>query len=171
MNSKYSIQEINEMIRKNEHQKRYFHKTISPRFADKTYNQRIHISKYYEFFEMARFDIMQEFYNFLKNETKTDKDVNLGNFVVVRTNADIISDVSISGGKNIDLYTALIIHNRPLLEFEQIAYDENSQNAIVKANIKIAIVNERFEKVEDWNQQILCCMLDFINKFGEVLEL
>ena len=72
MSLKYSIDQVNDLIRENEKRKRYFTKIISPRFSDCIYERKIHFSKIFEFFEMARFDIMHDFY-----ETKTQPNKNI----------------------------------------------------------------------------------------------
>ena len=167
MSLKYSIDQANDLIRENEKRKRYFTKTISPRFSDCIYERKIHFSKFFEFFEMARFDIMHDFYDFYETKTQPNKNISLGNFVVVRVQCENYEPLNISIHGNVTIKTALIVHQKPLLEFGQIATENQHNQSLIKANIKIAIVDASFNKVENWDDDILLAMLEFINTYGK----
>lgn len=167
MSLNYSSDQINELIRQNEKVKKYFYKEISPRFSDCIYNGKIHLSKYFEFFEMARFDIMHGFYDYYKNKKELNGDISLGSFVVVRIQCENYSGLNVSFCKDVQVKTALIIHQKPLLEFEQTAFTDNGDLPSVKANIKIAIVDSSFQKVDNWDKDVLLAMLEFINAYGK----
>ncbi len=166
MNLNYSADQINEWILQNEKIKRVFYQEIHPRFSDCIYNRKIHFSKYFEFFEMARFEIMLLFYDYLKEKKTSDAPPSLGNFVVVRASFESYPDLGLPVNGFVKIKTAFIIHHKPLLEFEQTAFTK-SGNPCVKANIKIAIVNEKFEKIENWERDILGAMLAFTNQYGK----
>ncbi len=166
MSSNYSSEQINELIRENERRKRYFVTKIKPRFSDYVYDNKIHFSKLFEFFEMARFEIVHGFYNFCREEHQGSDAENLGNFVVVRINSESFEALESSARGEISVKTALIVHQKPLLEFEQTAFNENGCQ-LIKANIKIAIVNKDLKKAESWDRDILLAMLEFINLKGK----
>lgn len=167
MNLKYSIDQVSDLIRENEKRKLYFTKTIAPRFSDCIYDRKIHFSKIFEFFEMARFDIMHEFYDFYKEKSDMNKDISLGKFVVVRVLCENYEALNMPVYGNIETKTALIVHTKPLLEFEQIAYESRDYQPLIKANIRIAIVDDSFNKVDNWDDDILLAMLEFINTYGK----
>lgn len=167
MSLKYSIDQASELIRENEKRKLYFSKTISPRFSDCIYNQKIHFSKIFEFFEMARFDIMHDFYDFYTEKLELDKKITLGKFVVVRVLCENYEALNMPIYGDVEIKTALIVHQKPLLEFEQIAYENQSGQSLMKANIRIAIVDNSFNKLDNWDDDILLAMLEFINTYGK----
>lgn len=167
MSLNHSIERVKDLIRENEKRKWYFTKIISPRFSDCIYKQKIHFSKIFEFFEMARFDIMHDFYDFCEIKTQPNKNINLGNFVVVRVQCENYERSNMPIYGNISIKTALIVHQKPLLEFEQIATENQHNDTLMKANIKIAIVDAAFNKVENWDDTILLAMLEFINTYAE----
>lgn len=167
MNLDYSIDQINELIRQNEKTKKYFTKDVSPRFSDRIYSKKIHLSKFFEFFEMARFDIMYSFCDFCKKRFATDDAVDLGKFVVVRVQCESFEEINMPVSGDVKIITALIIHQKPLLEFEQIACTYENCLPLIKANTKIAIVDATFEKINDWNKNILLAMLEFIHTYGK----
>ncbi len=166
MSSNYSSEQILELIRDNERRKRYFFTEIKPRFSDFMYDDKIHFSKLFEFFEMARFEIMHSFYDFCREEHQGTDAENLGNFVVVRINSESFEALENSARGEITVKTALIVHQKPLLEFEQTAFNENAC-PLIKANIKIAIVNKNLKKAESWDGKVLLAMLEFINLKGK----
>ncbi len=171
MSSNYSIEQINEMIRKNEKKKKFFAKKIHLRFSDYIYDRKIHFSKLFEFFEMSRFDIMHNFYDFVYKRSKLNEDINLGNFVVVRVQCDSYKTLNVSIYSDIQVKTILTIHQKPLLEFEQVAFECENNLPLIRANIKIAIVDNAFEKVEEWDRDILLAILEFINIYGKEEEI
>ena len=172
MSLHYSTAQVHNLIRQNEQTKKFFYKKYLLRFSDCIYDGKIHFSKYFEFFEMARFDLMHTFYSYLKSK-KLDGNkqfgrdkLELGNFIVVRVSFNSYSNLELLVKDSVNIKTALIIHQKPLLEFEQIAFTESNPKPCVKANIKIAIVNEFFHKVDNWDHDILCAMIEFINAYG-----
>jgi acyl-CoA thioesterase FadM len=167
MNLNFSIDQTNDLIRKNEKRKRYFLKKISPRFSDCVYERKIHFSKIFEFFEMARFDIMHSFYDFYQQKKQFNENVNLGSFVVVRVQCENYEMLNTPIYGDITIKTALIVHQKPLLEFDQTAFENENNQPLIKANIKIAIVDTYFNKVENWDSDVLLVMLEFINTYGK----
>lgn len=167
MSLKYSIDQVNNLIRENEKRKRYFTKTITPRFSDCIYERKIHFSKIFEFFEIARFDIMRDFYEFCETKTQRNTNISLGNFVVVRVQCENYEALNMPIHENVAIKTALVVHQKPLLEFEQIATENRCNQLLVKSNIKIAIVDTYFNKVENWDDDILLAMLEFVNTYGK----
>lgn len=170
MNSHYSTEQIQQLIRQNEKKKKSFTKKISPRFSDCIYDKKIHLSKILEFFEMSRFDIMHDFYDFVYERRTLHESINLGNFVVVRLQCDSYETRNNSIGGDIQVKTVLIIHQKPLLEFEQVAFDCEQHLPLARANIKIAIVDDTFAKVEEWDKGILLEMIEFIHTYGKEEE-
>ena len=162
-----SMENISERIREQEKNKRYFYKTILPRFSDCIYDGKIHFAKIFEFFEMARFDIMHQFYDFYQKKQASQERVNLGSFVVVRIQCDNGEKLQEPVAGEILIKTALTVHPKPLLEFEQIAVSSSTGEILTKANIKIAIVDAEFRTVEVWEQEILLAMLEFIFTYGK----
>ena len=142
MSSNYSIEQINEMIRKNEKKKKFFAKKIHLRFSD-----------------------------FVYKRSKLNEDINLGNFVVVRVQCDSYKTLNVSIYSDIQVKTILTIHQKPLLEFEQVAFECENNLPLIRANIKIAIVDNAFEKVEEWDRDILLAILEFINIYGKEEEI
>lgn len=163
----YSMEQANALIRENEKRKRYFTKTISPRFADCIYERRIHFSKLFEFYEMARFDILNDLYEFRRKKTGQEQLSGLGNFVVVRVQCDCREALHHTRTQDITIKTALVVHQKPLLEFEQLAFDEDSGELLMEANIRIAIVDDTFHKAENWESNTLLAILEFINTYGK----
>lgn len=166
MSSNYSSEQINELIRDNERRKKYFFTLIKPRFSDYVYDNKIHFSKLFEFFEMARFEIMHDFYDFCNEKHQGADAENLGNFVVVRILSESFDALENSALGEISVRTALIVHQKPLLEFEQTAFNKDAE-PLIKANIKIAIVDKDLKKAESWNREILLAILEFINLKGK----
>lgn len=162
------MNQAKDLIMDNEKRRRYFIKKITPRFSDCMHESKIHFSKIFEFFEMARFDIMHNFYNFYQKKKQLNENTNLGNFVVVRVRCENYEALNKSVYGDITIKTALIVHQRPLLEFEQIAVESEHNQSLLKANIKIAIVDAAFNKTENWNSDILLAMLEFINVYGKL---
>lgn len=169
MSLNYSIDQASDLIRENEKRDREFPfiKVISPRFSDCIYERKIHFSKFFEFFEMARFDIMHDFYDFYETKKQPNKNISLGNFVVVRVQCENYEPLNTSIHGDVTIKSALIVHQKPLLEFEQIAVENQHNHTLIKANIKIAIVDTFFNKVENWDYDILLAMLEFINTYGK----
>ena len=167
MNLNYSIDRLDELIRENEKGTKHFKKLITPRFSDCIYGRKIHFSKIFEFFEMARFDIMNSFYLYYKHRKNYGESINLGNFVVVRVQCDKYEALERPIYGDVSIETTLIIHNSPLLEFDQIAYDVDSGEMMFKANIRIAIVDETYGKVVSPDRDVLTAMLEFINLYGK----
>ncbi len=163
MNLDYSIDQINELIRENEKIRKYFTKDVSPRFSDCIYSKKIHISKFFDFFEMARFDIMYSFCDFYKKKFIADETVDLGKFVVVRVQCESFEDINMPINGDVKIITALIIHQKPLLEFEQIACTHQNCLPLIKANIKIAIVG-----CGRINKEILLFVKNVIKKIKKV---
>ena len=158
---------IAEMIRENEQHRKYFYKTIDPRFSDRIYDGRIHFSKIFEFFEMARFDIMHGFYDFFQSKKLCETEPDLGSFVVVRVQCENSQALfrPVEGG--LVIKTALTVHQRPLLEFEQIALSRDGGTVLSQVDMKIAIVDKSFKTMEAWDEEILLAMLEFIQSYGK----
>ncbi len=167
----YDLQALHSRIHENEKHKRYFMKEITPRFADSIYQHRVHFSKFFEFFEMARFDIMHGFSDVFCAKTGRTGAVSIGNFVVVRANAEQFQTPQLTDSDHIRIATALILHQKPLLEFEQLAFLSSSDRPVIQANLKIAIVDENFTTVDRWDLEILDAMLDYIEQHGEEMKL
>lgn len=158
---------LTEMIRENEQHRKYFYKTIEPRFSDRIYDGRIHFSKIFEFFEMARFDIMHGFYDFYQTKKPCETKPDLGSFVVVRVQCENSEALSRPVEGALEIKTALTVHLKPLLEFEQIALCKDDGNVLTRVDMKIAIVDKSFKTVEVWDEEILLAMLEFIQSYGK----
>ncbi len=158
---------ITELIRENEQYRKYFYKTIDPRFSDRIYDGRIHYSKIFEFFEMARFDIMHGFYDFYQAKKSCESEPDLGSFVVVRVQCENFEALSRPVEGAIEIKTALTVHLKPLLEFEQTALCKGSGNVLTQVSMKIAIVDKSFKTVDQWEEEILLAMLEFIQSYGK----
>ena len=158
---------ITEMIRENEQHKKYFFKIVEPRFSDRIYDGKIHYSKIFEFFEMARFDIMHAFYDFFKKRSNCDGEIRLGSFVVVRVQCENFDALQKPIDGKIEIKTALTVHQRPLLEFEQTALQCDKNIPLTKTSMKLAIIDDHFKTVEKWDDEILLAMLEFIQTHGK----
>ncbi len=162
----YSSVQIAEMIRENENNKRYFYTEISPRFSDYMYDSRLHVSKIFEFFEMARFEVMNDFFDFFGKMRADGNKPNFGNFVVVRVKCDNFDCLNSPKSGKISIKTALTVHQKPLLEFDQAAFTDENQ-MLTKANIKIATVDRNSKTLENWGNDVLTAMLEFIKTKGK----
>lgn len=161
-----SSMNIAEMIRRNEKHKKYFYKTIEPRFSDCIYDRKMHYSKMFEFFEMARFDIMHAFYDFYQKRANCTEDVSLGSFVVVRLQCENFEALTKPVSGSVRIKTSLTVHQKPLLEFDQLAINSVGE-PLTQANMKLAIVGPSFKTVEVWDNDILLAMLEFIDTHGK----
>ena len=157
---------VMEMIRANEKHKKYFYKTIEPRFSDCIYDRRMHYSKMFEFFEMARFDIMHAFYDFYQKRSNCTGDVSLGSFVVVRLQCENFEALTRPVLGSVGIKTSLTVHQKPLLEFEQHAYNASGE-PLTQASMKLAIVDPTFRTVDVWDRDVLIAMLEFIDTHGK----
>lgn len=157
---------VMEMIRTNEKHKKYFYKTIEPRFSDCIHDRKMHYSKMFEFFEMARFDIMHAFYDFYQKRVNCTEDVSLGSFVVVRLQCENFEALTRPVFGQVGIKTSLTVHQKPLLEFEQLAYNASGE-PLTQANMKLAIVDLSFRTVDEWDKDVLLAMLEFIDTHGK----
>ncbi len=156
--------DIQENLKKNRQKNKFFPYEISYRFSDCIYEHHIHFSKFFEFFEMARFDVMTQFMDFYQKKTKSKEQIDLGNFVVIRIQSEMSEAIEKSLSENIQIKTNLFVHHKPLLEFQQIAYCQKEK--LLEAKVKVVLVDEKMHKVEDWDLDILSAILEFIEEKG-----
>lgn len=165
MNLKLMDKELQELLKANEKNKKVFTSEISVRFSDCIYGHQLHFSKIFEFFEMARFEIMEEFYTFYQEKKKSDKKINLGSFVVVRVQSEIHEALKKESTEDIQVKTNLLVRHKPMFEFKQIAKRQGEK--IVEAKVKVVLVDEKMNKVENWDLDVLKAILEFVDQKGK----
>lgn len=165
MNLRLMDNELQNRLKANEKNKKLFTSDITVRFSDCIYGHQLHFSKIFEFFEMARFEIMEEFYAFYQEKKKTNKKINLGSFVVVRVQSEIFDGLKEESLENIQVKTNLLVRHKPMFEFKQAAYRQGEK--IVEAKVKVVLVDEKMNKVENWDLDVLRAILEFIDQKGK----
>lgn len=116
---------------------------------------------------MARFDIMHGFYDFYQTKKPCESKPDLGNFVVVRVQCENFEALSRPVEGAVEIKTALTVHLKPLLEFEQIAMCKGEGSLLNQVSMKIAIVDKNSKTVETWDEEILLAMSEFIQTYGK----
>lgn len=141
---------------------RYFDFCIETRFADFICGGQLHCSKQFEFFEMARFDVLQQYEQFLAREgyDALRTEAHPVFFVVAKTDYTNIRPVT--RAEKVLVRTRLIVQNIPVLEFHQALLQANSSHVCAEAVIKIAIVDENMATIRNWTQSIQRSMLMFV---------
>ena len=157
--------QIQTLLRMNAKNKKYFFKKIDDRFSDYIDGRQLHFSKLFEFFEMARFELMEDFYDYYRNKRPTEEDLNLGKFVVGRIQSETYEALYEEIKDEITIKTNLKVRHIPLLEFEQIAY--RGKEKLFCANVKVIMVDDHLNKIETWNPNVLETMLEFIESKGK----
>lgn len=164
MNSYPMNSDLQAYLKKHRQNEKYFTNEISYRFSDCMDGNRIHFSKLFEFFEMARFDIMEQFYTFYQKKKKEER-IDLGNFVVIRIQSEISEAIEKRMNENILVKTNLIVHHKPLFEFKQIAYCQKEQ--LLEAKVKVVLVDQNMQTVQDWDLNVLSAILEFVDQKGK----
>ncbi len=141
----------------------YFFTHIQPRFSDLIQGQRLHFSKCYEFFEMARFDVLERFRQSEWSPVSKDS-LNGLLFLVVRT--EYTQHRQWEGKRPIRIKTRLLVQKMAVLEFEQELLDETSSTPYVSAVIKVAVVKRDLRRIADWEDTFAPVMSMFVVQNG-----
>lgn len=141
----------------------YFFTHIQPRFSDLIQGQRLHFSKCYEFFEMARFDVLERFRQSEWSAVSKDS-LNGLLFLVVRT--EYTQHRQWEGKHPIRIKTRLLVQKMAVLEFEQELLDETSSTPYVSAVIKVAVVKQDLRRIADWEDIFAPVMSMFVVQNG-----
>ena len=141
----------------------YFFTHIQPRFSDLIQGQRLHFSKCYEFFEMARFDVLERFRQSEWSPVSKDS-LNGLLFLVVRT--EYTQHRQWEGKRPIRIKTRLLVQKMAVLEFEQELLDETSSTPYVSAVIKVAVVKQDLRRIADWEDIFAPVMSMFVVQNG-----
>lgn len=130
---------------------------ISDRFADYVAGSVVHVSKYFEFFELARFDVLRLFREYLSNQCKAD---NLSDCFFVVVKVDFSEMCILCKGTHFWVETELLIDKIPVLEFRQSIRSDT--DCYCEASIKTAIVSNDFQLVHDSGNILKGQLEDFL---------
>ena len=144
-------------------QRYYFFTHLQPRFSDLIQGQRLHFSKCYEYFEMARFDVLERF---RQSEWSAVSKNSLNGllFLVVRT--EYTQHRQWEGKRPIRIKTRLLVQKMAVLEFEQELLDETSSTPYASAVIKVAAVKQDLQRIADWEDTFAPVMSMFVVQNG-----
>ena len=117
---------------------------VSDRFADYVAGSVVHVSKYFEFFELARFDVLRLFREFLSHQCKSDK---LNDYIFVVVKVDYSEMIILRKGRHFWVETELLIDKFPILDFQQSVRSET--DCYCEALIKTAILSNDFKLLHD----------------------
>lgn len=143
----------------------YFYLDIFPRFSDLVSGSEIHPSKLFEFFEMARFDVLSRFQSSAQISEENLLRTRQAQYVVAK--ADFNQLHPWHGRGRMTIQTRLTVNNIPMMEFSHRVLDE-SRAVCAEATVKIAAVDEEFHLFQDWERSICGQMSRFIITKGEI---
>lgn len=141
----------------------YFFTHIQPRFSDLIRGERLHVSKCYEFFEMARFDVLERFRQSEWSAVSKDS-LNDMLFLVVRT--EYTQHRQWTGKRPIRIKTRLLVQKMAVMEFEQELLDETSSAPYASATVKVAAVKQNLQRITDWEDTFVPVMSMFVVQNG-----
>ena len=141
----------------------YFFTHIQPRFSDLIRGERLHVSKCYEFFEMARFDVLERFRQSEWSAVSKDS-LNDMLFLVVRT--EYTQHRQWAGKRPIRIKTRLLVQKMAVMEFEQELLDETSSAPYASATVKVAAVKQNLQRITDWENTFVPVMSMFVVQNG-----
>lgn len=136
-----------------------------PRFSDLISNEEIHPSKLFEFFEMARFDVLSRFQGSAQITGDNLRRTRQARYVVAK--ADFNQLRTWHGRGKMTIRTRLVVNSIPMMEFYHRVFDE-AQTCYAEATVKIAAVDEQIRLLPDWESSICGQMSQFIINKGEI---
>lgn len=143
-------------------QARCFDELITTRFADFICGGQLHCSKQFEFFEMARFEVLRQYEQFLARRSYPALRTPEQPIFFVVAKADYTSLRPVLQTPEIWIRTRLMVQNIPVLEFRQALLLPKTQEICAEAVIKIAIVDHNMAMIQNWTQSIQQSMLAFV---------
>lgn len=141
----------------------YFFTHIQPRFSDLIQGQRLHVSKCYEFFEMARFDVLERF---RQSEWASISKESLNGLLFLVARTQYTQHRQWVGERPIRIKTRLLVQRLAVLEFEQELLDETSSEPYASATVKVAAVKQDLQRVTDWEDTFAPVMSMFVVQNG-----
>ncbi|MCI7813782.1 MAG: hypothetical protein MR543_08945 [Robinsoniella sp.] len=146
------------------HEKRYgFEFEVKTRFADFFGGGSLHFSKCFEYFEMARFDILELFESYRAARGRRDSMEKIY-FVVVKADYEKMDNVGMCG--NLRVQTQLIVEKIPYLGFRQSLTDMDGREIYAKTEMKIALVDQEMRRIERWKEELFFDMISFVKDMG-----
>lgn len=136
-----------------------------PRFSDLISNEELHPSKLFEFFEMARFDVLSRFQGSAQITGENLRRTQQARYVVAK--ADFNQLRTWRGRGKMTIQTRLVVNSIPMMEFYHRVFDE-AQTCYAEATVKIAAVDEQIRLLPDWESSICGQMSQFIINKGEI---
>lgn len=137
---------------------RWFETTFQTRFADYVHGGKLHCAKCFEFFEMARFDLLSRF-KLILDESSAEHMMEYF-FLVAKVDYERIQEPLRSG--YIKIRTRLLVQSSPVLEFTQELLDPVTGEVSIKATVKVAMVDQNMRMVTHWQGTILQQILEFV---------
>lgn len=147
------------------HEKKYyFYFKVKTRFSDFFGEGFLHFSKCFEYFEIARFDILDRFQKY-RMEKHRSKKIEKIYFVVVKANYEHMQNLSVCD--EVTIKTRLIVEKIPYLKFRQMLMDVETSQVYAKADLKIALLDQEMKGIKKWDEEVFFDMISCVKDLGK----
>lgn len=151
---------IDELLLENRKQDSYFYSNIPFRFSDYMYNGEIQLSKCFDIFEMARFQFLDGFQQYLN--CKENNNILFGQMLFCVIKVEYNKHVPLIMNQDVRVKSYLMVDRIPILTFRQQLTAREDGVIYNEANIKIALVDESMHAVKQWRDEDLINILNYI---------